>query len=101
MKKVEIVIEAAGLNRMIRIVEEAGATGYTVIPAVIGKGRRGLRDEAHVSDVFRNALVIVVTSHDVARRIVDTSRRLLDRYAGILFVSDVEVPDAERHGPGS
>ena len=27
--------------------------GYTVVPQVSGKGNRGIRDEAHLSDVFR------------------------------------------------
>lgn len=90
-KKVEIVVEAARARAIIEMVERAGATGYTVVPHVTGTGARGTRDDAHLSDVFRNVLILVVTSEEIAARIVEASQPILEHYAGIVMVSDVAV----------
>ena len=90
-KKIEIVVEAACAPAIIAMIEAAGATGYTTIPNVSGKGNRGVRDDAHVSDVFSNVLIIVIAAEEIAHRIVDESQPLLQNYAGIVAVSDVEV----------
>ena len=90
-KKIEIVVEAACARSVIKMIEDAGAKGYTVVPQVSGKGNRGVRDEAHLSDVFRNMLIIVIAAEQIASQIVERSQVLLENYAGIVVVSDVEV----------
>lgn len=90
-KKIEIVVEAARARAVIEMIEAAGAKGYTVVPDVSGKGNRGIRDEAHLSDVFRNMLIIVIAAEEIASRIVEQSQALLENYAGIVVVSDVEI----------
>lgn len=90
-KKVEIIVEAAIAGRVVDMIEAAGGRGYTVIPQVSGKGNRGIRGEGHVVDVFRNVMIIVVASAEVASRIVEDAQPLLADYAGILYVSEVEV----------
>lgn len=90
-KKIEIVVEAARVRAIIEMIDNAGARGYTVVPDVSGKGKRGVRDEAHLSDVFRNMLIIVIATEEIATRIVEASQSLLENYAGIVVVSDVEV----------
>ncbi|MCG3132962.1 MAG: hypothetical protein HMLKMBBP_00048 [Planctomycetes bacterium] len=90
-KRIELIVEAAVADRLLRAAEEAGATGHTMIRDVAGKGRRGLRDEAHVSGAFRNVMIVIVASEAVAARVVEASQRILARHAGIVLVSDVEV----------
>jgi len=90
-KKIEIVVEAARAKAMIATIERAGAKGYTIVPEVSGKGNRGVRDEAVLSDVFRNVLIVVIAAEEVATRIVEASNAVLEHYAGIIVVSDVEV----------
>lgn len=90
-KKIEIIVEAARARAIIEMIEKAGAKGYTVVPSVSGKGHRGVRDSADLSDVFHNVLIIVVAAEDIAARIVDASQSLLEHYAGIVVMSDVEV----------
>ena len=90
-KKIEIVVEAARAQRILEMLEEEGAKGYTVIPQVSGKGHRGVRNEAHVSDVFRNVLIMVIVAEDNARKIMEKTQPLLKDYAGIVFMSDAEV----------
>ena len=90
-KRIEIVVEAARAPAIIEMIEAAGAKGYTVLPNVSGKGHRGIRDEADLSDVFRNILIVVIAAEDIALKIVEQSQPLLEHYAGIVLVSDVEV----------
>ena len=90
-KKIEIIVEAARARAILEMIEAAGAKGYTIVPSVSGKGNRGIRDDAHLSDVFRNVMIIVVAAEDIARCIVEQSQPLLENYAGIVVVSDVEV----------
>lgn len=90
-KRVEIIVEAARVRAMIEMIEAVGGKGYTVIPEVSGKGNRGPRGNADLSDVFRNAMIIVIAAEDIARRIVEQSQPLLEHYTGIVVVSDAEV----------
>jgi nitrogen regulatory protein PII len=90
-KRIEIIVEAARARAIIEMIEAVGAKGYTIVPNVSGKGNRGIRDEAHLSDVFRNVMIIVVAAEEIVRRIVGQSQPLLENYAGIVVVSDVEV----------
>jgi nitrogen regulatory protein PII len=90
-KKVEIVVEAARAKAIVDMIEKAGAKGFTVVPEVSGTGNRGVRDDAHLSDVFRNVMIVVIAAEEIALRIVERSQPLLENYAGIVVVSDVEV----------
>lgn len=90
-KKVEIIVESPRVPAIIEMIEAAGATGYTVVHDVAGKGARGVRDDAVLTDVFRNTLIIVVAAEEIAGRIVERSQPLLEHYAGIVLVSDVQV----------
>ena len=90
-KKVEIVVEAARAKAIVEMIEAAGAKGYTVVPNVSGKGNRGVRDDGHLTDVFRNVQIVVIAAEAIALRIVERSQPLLENYAGIVVVSDVEV----------
>ena len=70
-KKVEIIVEAARARAIVEMIEAAGAKGYTVVPNVSGKGNRGVRDDGHLTDVFRNVQIVVIAAEAVARRIVE------------------------------
>lgn len=90
IKRVEIIIEALELQRVVGLVEQAGATGYTVIPHVHGKGHRGVRTDLGFSDVLKNVMVIVVAPESVARKIAQEVSGLFKRRAGLLTVTPVD-----------
>lgn len=91
LKRVEIIVESRELGHVLEIVERAGATGYTVIPHVHGKGHRGVRADLGFSDVLKNVMVLVIASRPVAEAIVDGVARLLQRRAGLVCVTPVEA----------
>ena len=102
MKKVEIVIEAVMLQQVLSIIDQAGAGGYTVLPSVTGRGHRGHRTGIGISNVFHNAMVFTLVDETAAAKISQGVKKLIQNYAGVVIISDVDVvwPDYEKDQPG-
>ena len=90
-KRIEIVVEASCAPTILKMIESTGAKGYTVVRDVAGKGNRGVPDDAHLTDVFGNVMIIVIAAEKIAHEIVGKSQPLLENYAGIVTMSDVDV----------
>lgn len=97
--KLTIVTERLLLKEVIRIIDAAGATGYTVMPAS-GKGSKNLRSSGDpmVSDTYYNVQIEVITadpemSDRIANQIGD---KFFDNYSGIIYRDQVEVLRAHR-----
>ncbi|MCT7960180.1 hypothetical protein NG799_10055 [Laspinema sp. D1] len=90
--KLVIVTEKVLLKKVAKIIEDAGATGYTVVPAG-GKGSRGVRSSGQptVSDAFSNVKFEVLTpNRDMAVKISDeVAAQFFDDYSGIAYICDV------------
>lgn len=93
-KKVVIITEKLILDGVLKIVEGAGATGYTV-HAAGGKGSRNIRseDRPRVVDAFANVQVdVIVSKTEVAHRIAEeVAATYFENYSGITYIQDVEV----------
>ena len=90
IKRIEIVIGAAHTPELVRTIKSAGATGYTLIRDVQGSGDRGDRAGDELSNVYRNCYLIVAAESDVAEKLLDASRPMLQRYGGMCLVSDAQ-----------
>ncbi|WP_250125583.1 hypothetical protein [Chroococcidiopsis sp. CCMEE 29] len=92
--KLVIVTEKVLLKQIAKIIDEAGATGYTVMEAG-GKGSRNVRSSGQptVSDTFSNIKIEVLTaSRDMAVKISDeVAAKFFDNYSGIAYLCDAEV----------
>ena len=92
--KLVIVTEKLLLKQIVKIIDEAGATGYTVVAAG-GKGSRNVRSsgEPNVGDIYSNIKIEVLTaSRDVALKISDeVAVRFFDDYSGIAYLCNAEV----------
>ncbi|NJK28478.1 MAG: hypothetical protein HC925_08525 [Coleofasciculaceae cyanobacterium SM2_3_26] len=97
--KLIIVTEKILLKQIAKIVEEAGATGYTVLPAG-GKGSRNVRSSGQptVSDIYSDIKIEVLTAtRDIALKISDeVAAKFFDDYSGIAYLCDAEVLHAHR-----
>ena len=94
-KKVEIIVERAQMRRVLELVDGLGATGYTVLPTIAGKGHHGLRTEEGVARVFDSVMIVAITTEPVARAILSEVGAAMRDYIGIVAVSDVEVARPE------
>jgi nitrogen regulatory protein PII len=92
--KLVIVTEKVLLKQIAKIIDKAGATGYTVVEAG-GKGSRNVRSSGQptVSDSFSNIKIEVLTaSRDVAVKISDeVAVQFFDDYSGIAYICEAEV----------
>lgn len=92
--KLVIVTEKMLLKKIAQIIDEAGATGYTVVDAG-GKGSRNVRSSGrpNVSDTQSNIKIEVLTAkRDIALKISDqVAAEFFDDYAGIAYLCDAEV----------
>ena len=92
--KVVIITEKLILDKVTRLVESAGASGYTVVAAG-GKGSRGVRSSgrAAVIDEFSNVKIEVITADRAkATRIADeVAEQFFDNYSGIIYLEGVEI----------
>jgi nitrogen regulatory protein PII len=93
-KKLVIVTEKVLLKKIAKIIDESGATGYTVVETG-GKGSRNVRSSGQpsVSDTQSNIKFEVLTpDRDMAENIADQVgvKFFLD-FAGIIYICDAEV----------
>ncbi|WP_448527294.1 P-II family nitrogen regulator [Parathermosynechococcus lividus] len=93
-KKLVIVTEKILLKKIAAIIEEAGATGYTVMQTG-GKGSRNVRSsgQPNVSDTTANIKFEVLTpDRDMAEAIADqVAAQFFMDFAGIIYICDAEV----------
>ncbi|MBD1852777.1 hypothetical protein [Leptolyngbya sp. FACHB-711] len=93
-KKLVIVTEKILLKKIANIIDECGATGYTVVETG-GKGSRNVRSsgQPNVSDTTANIKFEVLTpDRDMAENIADkvAVNFFLD-FAGMIYICDAEV----------
>ena len=91
--KLVIVTEKVLMKKVAKIIEEVGATGYTVMPAG-GKGSRGVRSggQPSVGDTFSSNVKfeILTPNRDIAVKISDeVAAQFFDNYSGIAYICDV------------
>jgi len=93
LKKMTIVAERVLRDRLLNLIREEGATGYTLI-AVEGEGSRGVRASEFEG---RNVQIDAVVSPETCARIFERlAERYFEAYAVIAYSSDVEVLRGEK-----
>lgn len=93
-----IVTETLLLKKIAKIIDKAGATGYTVVAAG-GKGSRNVRSAGQPSvsgTAFTDIKIEVLTDNrDMAVTIADeVAAQFFEDYAGISYICDAEVLSA-------
>jgi nitrogen regulatory protein PII len=92
-KRVEIVVEAPALQRLLDRLDRVDVTGYTVIPALAGRGMGGgaWRGEGLAGDAGRMVLVVCITDPSRVDTVLEAVYAIVSRQIGIVSVSDVQV----------
>ncbi len=90
-KKVEIVIAAPLLRRILAILDELGVTGYTVLRAISGKGHHVEWDLADLSSSTQQVMIVVVVADETAERIAQEVGAVFEKHHGVVFFTSVEV----------
>ena len=78
-------------------VDELDLSGYTVMPAVSGRGRNGSWSrKGEISDSQRMFVLIAVLDEAALENVLDEVYALVSAQIGIVTVSNVQVIRAER-----
>ena len=95
-KRVEIIIEAPMQGRLTVALEQAGVTGFTVLPVLGGSGRSG--QWSREGQVGRSGMVAVICIVRPERvdALLDAAFRVVERHIGVVSLTDCEVLRAER-----
>ncbi|WP_016952322.1 hypothetical protein [Anabaena sp. PCC 7108] len=92
--KLVIVTEKVLIKKVAKIIDECGATGYTVVETG-GKGSRNVRStgKPSTSDTDSNVKFEVLTENrEMAEKIADlVAVNFFTDYAGIIYICEAEV----------
>lgn len=89
MKKVEFVIEAVYVKRLIELFKRHGIHGYTIVKDIEGAGGHGIRTADDVSDMFSNNYIFTVCEAKQFEKMEIDVRNFLEKYGGKCMLSDV------------
>jgi len=89
MKKVELIIEAIYLKRLLDIFREHDINGYTIIRDIEGLGGHGLKTADDACDLFSNIYIFSVCEQEKYQDMDKKIRSFLNRYGGKCILSDV------------
>lgn len=96
-KQLTVICEAPVLRRITRILEGIPVSGYTVFPAMAGKGSEGSWDRDNwTGDAGRMLMVISIMSAEHAELAIDRIHEAIAAQMGIVTVADVDVLRPER-----
>ena len=91
MKRLDLILSERELEPVLKAIDQAGCSGYTVIRHVTGRGPRGaVSDNMEFSGLGANAHVIVFCPPELLDPLGESLRPLLNYYGGVGFVSDAE-----------
>ena len=91
-KRIDIMVEAPLMNRMIEILERLDVGGYTVVPAIAGRGKSGTwHRDGQVGRVGAVIQIFCIVDESKIDEILTPIFELVAQQIGIVTVSDVRV----------
>jgi len=90
VKRIEIVCDVVELKHVTDVLDRVGASGYTVLHEVTGKGGRGIRGGDQLANVLKNCYVLSAVPEELVEPIAKAVRPILKRFGGICLVSDAQ-----------
>lgn len=92
-KRVEVIVEAPVLSRIVRFLEARGVKGYTILPAIAGKGPSGRvwSREGQVGEAGRMVTIVAIMDEERLTPLFDELFGIVSRQIGIISVGDCWV----------
>jgi len=96
MKEIRIVVQGEHLKFVKELLDRAGATGYTIINNVSGKGLHSFHEGRMLfDDVSSQVIVFTVVPEERVEPILAALGPLFKKHSGTMFVTDVAVSRRE------
>ena len=84
-------------RRLIEAIEQAGITGYTLLPVLGGSGRSGRWSrEGQVSRAGGMVQMVCIVREERLDPLLEAAFAVLERHIGVVCVTDCDVLRAER-----
>lgn len=94
-KRIEIVVERVRAAEVTALLDRLGATGWTLLPVLAGRGRQGVRQGGDLSGVLDNVVVVCIASEAVVEKVVASREELLGARPAIVSITDCLVLHGE------
>jgi len=97
MKEIRVIVSGEQRSFVTELLDRVGASGYTIIGNVSGKGHHGVH-EAHFmfSDMESQIMIMAVLPAERVEPLLAGLKPLFEKHSGVMFVSDVSVTRRER-----
>ena len=96
-KRIDIMIETPLLRRVTEMLDELEVGGYTVLPALAGRGKDGAwHRDGVIGRAGSLVTVISIIDEDRVQPVLEPLFALVNAQIGIVTVSDVEVIRPDR-----
>ncbi|WP_209426254.1 transcriptional regulator [Pararhodobacter sp. SW119] len=96
-RRVEVIIEGVMEKQVTRALEEAGVTGFTILPVLGGSGRSGRwTREGTVGRGTGMIAVICLIAPDRLDALLEALFPVLNDHIGVVSVTDTHILRAER-----
>lgn len=91
-KRIEIIIEAPLERRLAAVLDEAGATGYTILPVMGGSGKSGpwTRD-GQISSAGGMVAFVCLVNADRVDGLLQAAFNVVQPHIGVVSVTDAKV----------
>jgi nitrogen regulatory protein PII len=90
--RLELIIERPALRRAESLLEESGVIGWTVLPAISGRGaRKRWSRGTDISGASDMVVLVAIGGTDIIEAAVETLAELLSSHIGVLNISAVQV----------
>ncbi len=90
-KRVEILVDAPLIPRVVKLMEAAQVTGWTVTRVDGGSGREGDWRNDELTGASAKAIILAIMTQSKASALVDLLAPILDSYGIIITLGDVQV----------
>ncbi|MFM7365919.1 MAG: P-II family nitrogen regulator [Cuspidothrix sp.] len=90
VKRIEIITNSLELQKVLKILDNVGISGYTIIEDVIGKGHRGKAIDDLEGHALTNGYILTICSQEQEDQVLENIRPVLKKYGGVCIVSDAK-----------
>jgi PII-like signaling protein len=92
-KRISIIVEEVYRDEVVKLLEESGASGFTVYKDIYGKGKSGVRGKCGgLSEISSNIEIVSITGPEVADRSLRGLTTLINKgVVLIVHMTDVKV----------
>jgi PII-like signaling protein len=91
-KQLTVICERPILARLRKILDQHKVSGYTILPALAGRGSQGTWDvEGMLGDTGQMVYLVCILDEELCNRVLEQVFELVGHQIGIVTVQDVSV----------